>query len=97
MTPDELMQAILKAPVDLLWNGGIGTYVKASRETNADVGDRSTTRSASTAPSCGCEVIGEGGNLGSPRRAGSSSRSPAAASTPTSSTTPAACIARTVR
>ena len=41
MSPMELMNAILKAPVDLLWNGGIGTYVKARvRETNADVGDR---------------------------------------------------------
>src|SRR5690606_27941294 len=40
MTPNELLTAILKAPVDLLWNGGIGTYVKASGETHADVGDR---------------------------------------------------------
>ena len=40
MTPAELMQAILLAPVDLLWNGGIGTYVKASAESNAEVGDK---------------------------------------------------------
>src|SRR4029079_7721743 len=40
MTPAELMKAILVAPVDLLWNGGIGTYVKASSESNAEVGDR---------------------------------------------------------
>ena len=39
MAPTELLSAILKAPVDLLWNGGIGTYVKASTESNADVGD----------------------------------------------------------
>ena len=40
MTPTELINAILKSPVDLIWNGGIGTYVKASSENNADVGDR---------------------------------------------------------
>ena len=40
LPPNELINAILKAPVDLLWNGGIGTYVKASRETHADAGDR---------------------------------------------------------
>ena len=40
MRPDELISAILRAPVDLLWNGGIGTYVKASSESHADVGDR---------------------------------------------------------
>ena len=40
MTPAELIKAILKAPVDLLWNGGIGTYVKAASESNAEVGDR---------------------------------------------------------
>jgi len=46
LTPAELISAILKAPVDLLYNGGIGTYVKSSRQSNADVGDRATTRSA---------------------------------------------------
>ena len=40
MTPAELMKAILQAPVDLLWNGGIGTYVKGEDETHADVGDK---------------------------------------------------------
>ena len=40
MTPAELMKAILQAPVDLLWNGGIGTYVKGEGETHADVGDK---------------------------------------------------------
>ena len=39
-TPQEVIRAILKLPVDLLWNGGIGTYVKSSRESNADIGDR---------------------------------------------------------
>src|SRR5699024_12349861 len=41
LSPNELMSAILKAPVDLLWHGGIGTYVKGSTETHGDVGDRS--------------------------------------------------------
>ena len=41
LSPDALISAILTAPVDLLWNGGIGTYVKASGQSNADVGDRS--------------------------------------------------------
>ncbi len=41
MTPDELIRAILRMRVDLLWNGGIGTYVKAASESHADVGDRS--------------------------------------------------------
>lgn len=52
MTPAELMQAILKSPVDLLWNGGIGTYVKASAESHATWATRPTTPSASTAPTC---------------------------------------------
>ena len=46
------VSAILKAPVDLLWNGGIGTYVKCSRETHADVGDRANNACASTARTC---------------------------------------------
>ena len=52
MTPDELMSAILKAPVDLLWNGGIGTYVKASSESTPMSATAPTTRCASTATSC---------------------------------------------
>jgi glutamate dehydrogenase len=64
MTPGELMSAILKAPVDLLWNGGIGTYVKASSETHADVGDKANDGIRVD----GCDVralcVGEGGNLG---------------------------------
>ena len=61
---DELISAILAAPVDLLWNGGVGTYVKASRESHADVGDRSNDAVRIDAPRLHARVVGEGGNLG---------------------------------
>jgi glutamate dehydrogenase len=61
---DELISAILAAPVDLLWNGGIGTYVKASREAHADAGDRSNDAVRIDATRLRCKVVGEGGNLG---------------------------------
>ncbi|HEX7113451.1 MAG TPA: NAD-glutamate dehydrogenase domain-containing protein [Mizugakiibacter sp.] len=64
MSPAELMSAILKAPVDLLWNGGIGTYVKASSETNADAGDRANNAIRINGADLRCKVAGEGGNLG---------------------------------
>jgi glutamate dehydrogenase len=64
LSPAELMSAILKAPVDLLWNGGIGTYVKSSRETNADVGDRANNALRVNGNELRCKVVGEGGNLG---------------------------------
>ncbi|WP_412077847.1 NAD-glutamate dehydrogenase [Streptomyces xanthophaeus] len=64
MTPAELMQAILKAPVDLLWNGGIGTYVKATAETHADVGDKANDSIRVNGSDVRAKVIGEGGNLG---------------------------------
>lgn len=64
MTPQQLMRAILKAPVDLLWNGGIGTYVKSKRETNADAGDRANDAIRINGAELRCRVIGEGGNLG---------------------------------
>ena len=64
MTPAELMNAILKAPVDLLWNGGIGTYVKASTETHADAGDRANNGLRVDGDELRCKVVGEGGNLG---------------------------------
>ena len=64
MSPMELMNAILKAPVDLLWNGGIGTYVKASSETHADVGDRANNGLRVNGNELRCKVVGEGGNLG---------------------------------
>jgi len=53
MAPTELINAILKSQAELLYLGGIGTYVKAQREANADVGDRATMRCGSTAATCG--------------------------------------------
>ncbi len=64
LTPAELMKAILSAPVDLLWNGGIGTYVKASHQNNAEVGDRANDAIRVNGLSLRCKVVGEGGNLG---------------------------------
>ncbi|MGW2276165.1 NAD-glutamate dehydrogenase [Streptomyces yangpuensis] len=64
MTPADLMQAILKAPVDLVWNGGIGTYVKATSETHADVGDKANDAIRVNGSDVRAQVIGEGGNLG---------------------------------
>jgi glutamate dehydrogenase len=64
LTPDELIRAILRAPVDLLWNGGVGTYVKAAAETHADVGDKRNDQVRVDAAALRCRVVGEGGNLG---------------------------------
>ncbi|MEV0806132.1 NAD-glutamate dehydrogenase [Micromonospora sp. NPDC050200] len=64
LSPQELMKAILTAPVDLFWNGGIGTYVKASTQTNAEVGDKSNDAIRVDGRSLRCRVAGEGGNLG---------------------------------
>ena len=69
VTPNELIRAILRAPVDLLWNGGIGTYVKASTETDADVGDKATDAVRIDAGELRARVVGEGGNLGLTQRA----------------------------
>jgi glutamate dehydrogenase len=64
LTPNDLISAMLKAPVDLLWNGGIGTYVKASRETHADAGDRTNDPVRVDGADLRAKVVGEGGNLG---------------------------------
>ncbi|MDI1459625.1 NAD-glutamate dehydrogenase [Catellatospora sp. KI3] len=64
MSPPELMKAILLAPVDLLWNGGIGTYVKATTESHADVGDKANDAIRVNGAHLRCKVVGEGGNLG---------------------------------
>ena len=64
MTPARLMRAILLAPVDLLWNGGIGTYVKASSEASSEVGDRANDAIRVNGKALRAKVIGEGGNLG---------------------------------
>ncbi len=63
-TPVDVVRAILRLPVDLLWNGGIGTYVKSSAESHADVGDRSNDAVRVDARDLRCKVVGEGGNLG---------------------------------
>ncbi len=68
MTPNELLNAILKAPVDLLWNGGIGTYVKAEIESNADAGDRANNMIRVNGREIRARIIGEGGNLGMTQR-----------------------------
>lgn len=68
-TPFEIMTAILKAPVDLLWFGGIGTYVKAAVETNAEVGDRANDPIRVNATEVRAKVIGEGANLGITQKA----------------------------
>jgi glutamate dehydrogenase len=69
LSPAEVIQAILRAPVDLLWNGGIGTVVKASTESDADALDRSSDAIRVNADQLRCRVIGEGGNLGLTQRA----------------------------
>ena len=62
------MSAILRAPVDLLWNGGIGTYVKAKSETHADVGDKANDALRVNGSELRAKVVGEGGNLGFTQR-----------------------------
>ncbi|MBE9374467.1 NAD-glutamate dehydrogenase [Saccharopolyspora sp. HNM0983] len=64
LSPPELIRAILQAPADLLWNGGIGTYVKAGTETNAEVGDKANDPVRVDGRDLRVRVVGEGGNLG---------------------------------
>ncbi len=64
LTPNELICALLKAPVDLIWNGGIGTYVKSSKEAHSDVGDKANDGLRVNGNELRCKVFGEGGNLG---------------------------------
>jgi glutamate dehydrogenase len=64
LPPVELLRAILQAPVDLLYNGGIGTYVKASFETHAQVGDKASDAFRVNGNELRCKVVAEGGNLG---------------------------------
>ena len=67
-TPNEIIRAALKMPVDLLWNGGIGTYVKSSHESNAEVGDRTNDGVRINGAELKAKVVGEGGNLGFSQR-----------------------------
>jgi glutamate dehydrogenase len=69
MTPAELISAILKAPVELFWNGGIGTFIKASDESQDDADDRANDALRVNADELRCKVYGEGGNLGLTQRA----------------------------
>jgi glutamate dehydrogenase len=64
LTPNELIHRLLQAPVDLLWNGGIGTYVKARSESHNDAGDRANDAVRINGEELRCKVVGEGGNLG---------------------------------
>ncbi|WP_432472769.1 NAD-glutamate dehydrogenase [Amphritea sp. HPY] len=64
LSPNDLLTALLKAPVDLIWNGGIGTYVKASHESHAEVGDKANDSLRINGNQLRCRVLGEGGNLG---------------------------------
>jgi glutamate dehydrogenase len=68
LTPTEFLNTILKAPVDLLYNGGIGTYIKASTETHAEVGDRANDALRINGRDLRCKVVAEGGNLGVTQR-----------------------------
>ncbi len=64
LTPNELISHLLRGRVDLLWNGGIGTYVKGSTESHTDVGDKANDGLRVDADQLRCKIIGEGGNLG---------------------------------
>jgi glutamate dehydrogenase len=68
LSPPELIAAILRAPADLLWNGGIGTYVKASGESHADAGDKANDSVRADGRELRVKVVGEGGNLGLTQR-----------------------------
>jgi glutamate dehydrogenase len=68
LSPSELVRAILRAPVDLFWNGGIGTYVKASTESHAEVGDKANDSVRVDGAHLRVRVVGEGGNLGLTQR-----------------------------
>ncbi|MGO9974489.1 MAG: NAD-glutamate dehydrogenase [Solirubrobacteraceae bacterium] len=69
LPPNELIRAILKAPVDLLWSAGIGTFVKESGEIHADAGDKANDGIRVDGAELRCKVVGEGGNLGFTQRA----------------------------
>ncbi len=64
LAPTQLITALLKSPVDMIWNGGIGTYIKAQTESHADVGDKANDILRIDGQDLHCRVIGEGGNLG---------------------------------
>lgn len=67
-TPEELIKAILRAPVDLIWNGGIGTYVKATTENNTEIGDKTNDCLRVNGSELRAKIVAEGGNLGFSQR-----------------------------
>jgi NAD-specific glutamate dehydrogenase len=91
------MKAILLAKVDLLWNGGIGTYVKSIGETNAEVGDRANDAIRVNGRATALKVVGEGGNLGCTQLGRIEAARRGCGSTPTPSTTPPASTPATTR
>ena len=97
MTPAQVIHHALQAPVDLLWNGGIGTYVKATGEGHTEVGDRANDPVRVSGEEVRARVVGEGGTSVSPSGAASSTRARVGASTPTSSTTRPAWTRLTTR
>jgi glutamate dehydrogenase len=68
LSPNTLIHALLQLPVDLLWNGGIGTYIKATQESHIDVGDRTNDMVRISASQLHTKIVGEGGNLGLTQR-----------------------------
>ena len=90
LTPNELLRAMLTAPMDLLWFGGIGTYIKARTENNVDVGDRANDVIRINGDEIKAKIIGEGANLGATQLGRIDMRWPAVASIPISSTIPPA-------
>jgi hypothetical protein len=97
LTPEELMHRILLAPVDLFYNGGIGTYIKASTETHAQVKDRANDNIRVSGNELRCKVVAEGGNLGATQAGRIEFAWPAAASSPMRSTTRPAWTAPTTK
>jgi glutamate dehydrogenase len=69
LLPSDFIRALLKAPVDVLWNGGIGTFVKSAGESHAEAGDRTNDAIRIDGRDLRCKVVGEGGNLGLTQRA----------------------------
>jgi glutamate dehydrogenase len=83
VTPAELIRAVLRAKTDLLWFGGIGTFVRASGERDEDAGDRANDPLRVAAPELRARVVGEGANLGLTQRARTSSTTRRASTPPT--------------
>ena len=88
LTTNELIRELLKADVELIYNGGIGTYIKAASESHADVRDKANDEVRVNGGEMRAKVLGEGGNLGATQLAASNTGKAAAAAAPMPSTTP---------